>query len=148
MTRGGKGSEINGLCDDVVYVRSLVAPKITRLLIQKSSLSSIFNKAEKFPIKANNTRPIVRACMKRNTFKKRLPASNVQCSGCIDEQQLFSHPLLMVNFALCRICFCLKRGHSCLLMDPKTSCLLMDPENHPGSIKRHKVLGPPKEMRF
>ena len=109
MTRGGSGSKINGFCDDVVYVRPLVAPKITRLLIQKSSLSSIFNKAEKFPIKANNTRPIVRACMKRNTFKKRLPASNVQCSGCIDEQQLFSHPLLMVNFALCRICFCLKR---------------------------------------
>ena len=24
----------------------------------------------------------------------------------------------------------------------------MDPENYPGSIKRHKVLGPPKETRF
>jgi hypothetical protein len=31
--------------------------------------------------------------------------------------------------------------HSCVLVDPKTSCGLMDPENH-------KVLGPPKHMRF
>ena len=38
--------------------------------------------------------------------------------------------------------------HLCLLMDPKTSCLLMDPENHEGSIKRHEVLGPSKDMRF
>ena len=38
--------------------------------------------------------------------------------------------------------------HSCLLVDPKTSCLLMDPENHQGSIKRHEVLGPSKDMRF
>ena len=41
-----------------------------------------------------------------------------------------------------------KIGHLCLLMDPKTSCLLMDPENHEGSIKRHEVLGPSKDMRF
>ena len=38
--------------------------------------------------------------------------------------------------------------HSCLPVDPKTSCLLMDPENHQGSIKRHEVLGPSKDMRF
>ena len=38
--------------------------------------------------------------------------------------------------------------HSCLLVDPKTSCLLMAPENHQGSIKRHEVLGPSKDMRF
>ena len=58
MTRGGRRSKINGFCDDVVYVRPLVAPKITRLLIQKSSLSSIFNKAEKFPIKPTTQDPL------------------------------------------------------------------------------------------
>ena len=41
-----------------------------------------------------------------------------------------------------------KFWHLCLLIDPKTSCLLMDPENHEGSIKRHEVLGPSKDMRF
>ena len=38
--------------------------------------------------------------------------------------------------------------YSCLSVDPKTSCLLMDPGKHQGSIKRHEVLGPSKDMRF
>ena len=42
MTRGGWGSKINGFCDDVVYVRPLVAPKINPATYTKVKLKFNF----------------------------------------------------------------------------------------------------------
>ena len=110
MTRGGRGSKINGFYDDVVYVRPLVAPKITRLLIQKSSLSSIFNKAEKFPIKPTTQDPLFGPVWKETHSRKDFLHQMCNVVGALMSNNYFLiHCYLMVNFALCRICFCLKR---------------------------------------